>query len=282
MSTLPQSEIKAIARLLKSSDESTQKLLEDQIKTFDIKLLREINNEISLDDISTRKQYLDLIHRIKRSGLKEDFIKWSKDFSSDLEQGIFLIALFDNPLLDTEHYSNMLKGWADSLSKNINKIKLKNDPTSIINEVNHFLFMELGFKGNKENYYDPDNSYIDKVIEKRMGNPIALSMIYLIVTKRLGLSFSGVNMPAHFLIQYLDTFEPIYIDPFNQGEIITKSVCQDRIKTLKLSWQEDYLSSPNNKQIISRMLQNLINIYHNEGELELKGYLDSYVRALKG
>lgn len=282
MSTLPQSEIKAIARLLKSSDESTQKLLEDQIKTFDIKLLREINNEISLDDISTRKQYLDLVHRIKRSGLKEDFIKWSKDFSNDLEQGIFLIALFDNPLLDIEYYSNMLKEWADNLSKNINKIKLKNDPTSIINEVNHFLFMELGFKGNKENYYDPDNSYIDKVIEKRLGNPIALSMIYLIVTKRLGLSFSGVNMPAHFLIQYLDTFEPIYIDPFNQGEIITKSVCQDRIKTLKLSWQEDYLSSPTNKQIISRMLQNLINIYHNEGELELKDYLDSYVRALKG
>lgn len=281
MSTLPQSEIKAIARLLKSSDESTQKLLEDQIKTFDIKLLREINNEISLDDISTRKQYLDLVHRIKRGSLKEDFIKWSKDFSNDLEQGIFLIALFDNPLLDIEHYSNTLKEWTDNLSKNLNKIKLKNDPTSIINEVNHFLFMELGFKGNKENYYDPDNSYIDKVIEKRVGNPIALSMIYLIITKRLGLSFSGVNMPAHFLIQYLDTFEPIYIDPFNQGEIITKSVCQDRIKTLKLSWQEDYLSSPNNKQIISRMLQNLINIYHNEGELELKDYLDSYLRVLK-
>lgn len=281
MSTLPQSEIKAIARLLKSSDESTQKLLEDQIKTFDIKLLREINNEISLDDISTRKQYLDLVHRIKRGSLKEDFIKWSKDFSNDLEQGIFLIALFDNPLLDIEHYSNTIKEWTDNLSKNLNKIKLKNDPTSIINEVNHFLFMELGFKGNKENYYDPDNSYIDKVIEKRVGNPIALSMIYLIITKRLGLSFSGVNMPAHFLIQYLDTFEPIYIDPFNQGEIITKSVCQDRIKTLKLSWQEDYLSSPNNKQIISRMLQNLINIYHNEGELELKDYLDSYLRVLK-
>lgn len=282
MSTLPQSEIKAIAKLLKTSDEGTQKLLEDQIKTFDIKLLREINNEIPLDDISTRKQYLDLVNRIKRNALKEDFIKWSKDFSNDLEQGIFLIALFDNPLLDIEYYSDILKNWSDNLSKNISKIKLKNDPTSIINEVNHFLFMELGFKGNKENYYDPDNSYIDKVIEKRLGNPIALSMIYLIITKRLGLSFSGVNMPAHFLVQYLDTFEPIYIDPFNQGEIITKSVCQDRIKTLKLSWQEDYLSTPTNKQVISRMLQNLINIYHNEGELELKDYLDGYVRALKG
>lgn len=281
MSTLPQSEIKAIAKLLKSQDESTQKLLEDQFKTFDVKLLREINNEIPLDDIGTRKQYLDLVLRIKRGSLKQDFTKWNKDFSSDLEQGIFLIALFDNPLLDIDYYLNILKEWSETLSKSLNKIKVKNDPTSIINEVNHFLFMELGFKGNKENYYDPDNSYIDKVIEKRIGNPIALSMIYLLITKRLGLPFSGVNMPAHFLIQYLDTFEPIYIDPFSQGEIITKSVCQDRIKTLKLAWQEDYLASPNNKQIISRMIQNLINIYHNEGELELKDYLEGYLRVLK-
>lgn len=278
---LPNSEIKAIAKLLKTHDDSIFKLLEEQIKTFDSNLLREINNEIPLDDIETRRQFLDLAKSGKRSQLKERFSDWSKDSLNDLEKGLFLIAQFDNPLLDLDHYLKILNSWAISLNTNLQRIKIKDDPTSIINEVNHFLFMELGFRGNKENYYDPDNSYIDKVIEKRLGNPISLSMIFLLLTKRIGLPFNGVNMPAHFLIQYLDSFEPIYIDPFNQGELITRSMCQERIKTLKLNWQEEYLSSPTNKQIICRMIQNLVNIYHNEGDIELKEYLEGYLRVLK-
>jgi regulator of sirC expression with transglutaminase-like and TPR domain len=278
---LPNSEIKAIAKLLKTQDEGMYKLLEEQIMTFDVSLLREINNEISLDDIETRRQFLDLAKRVKRVKLKVDFLDWSKDLSNDLEKGVFLLAQFDNPLLDLDHYVKVLNSWAISLSNNLKKIKVKGDPTSVINELNHFLFMELGFSGNKEDYYAPDNSFIDKVLEKRIGNPISLSMVCLLITKRIGLPISAVNMPAHFLIQYMDSFEPIYIDPFNQGEIITRSICQERIKTLKLSWQEEYLSSPTNKQIICRMLQNLVNIYHNEGDIELKECLEGYLKVLK-
>lgn len=281
MPALPRSEIIAITKLLKSPDESTYKLLEEQIKTFDTKTLREINSEIPLDDIELRKQFFSLILHIKREQLKKDFKTLSKSAPGDLEQGVLLIAQFDNPFLDTDHYSELLTSWASLIGQSLRKIKLKNDPTSVVNEINHFLFMELKFRGNKENYYEPENSFIDKVIERKLGNPILLSTIYLLVTKRLGLPFNGVNMPAHFLVQYSDSLEPIFIDPFNQGEIITKSVCQDRIKALKLAWQEDYLSSPTNKQIIIRMLQNLINIYQNEEQFELKEYLEDYVKILK-
>ncbi|MBI3590603.1 MAG: hypothetical protein HY094_04405 [Candidatus Melainabacteria bacterium] len=281
MSSIPQSEIKAIGKLLKSSDEDTLKLLEEQLKKFDTKTLKEINDELPLDDISLRKQYLDLVLKIKREQLKEDFKNWSNKDSSDLEKGVLLVASFANPLLKSEYYSKLLNDWSNTLSNSLKKLKISNDPTSIINELNHFLFMELGFKGNKEHYYDPENSFIDKVIDKKKGNPILLSVIYLLVAKRLGLPFNGVNMPAHFLIQYLDAFEPIYIDPFNQGEIITKSDCQERIKALKLMWQEDYLSGPTNKQIIARMMQNLVNIYQSEGLFELKEYMEYYVNILK-
>ena len=281
MKTLPKSEIKAITKLLKSYDEGTLKLLEEQFKTFDIKTLKEINNEILLDDIDLQRNFLELTLRARRIKLKDDFNKWSKSDLSDLEEGVFLIAIFANPLLDKDYYSNLLTTWANSISNNLTKIKLYNDPTSIINEINHFLFMELGFKGNKENFYDPGNSFIDRVLEKKSGNPILLSMLYLLVTKRIGLSFTGVNMPAHFLVQYKDTSEPILIDPFNRGEIITKAVCQERVKALKLIWQEDYLSSPINKQIIVRILQNLINIYHNKENLDLKLHLEDYVNVIK-
>ena len=281
MPTLPKSEIKAIIKLLKTHDEDTLKLLEEQFKTFDLGLLKEINSEISLDDIDLQKRFQELTLKLKREQLKNDFKVWGKSNSNDLEEGIFLIALFGNPMLDADYYSRLLNEWAKTLSEGLKKIKLKNDPTSIVNEINHFLFMEVKLKGNKENYYDPENSFINRVIDRKVGNPILLSVIYLLITKRLELPFSGVNMPAHFLVQYLDNLEPIFIDPFNQGEIITKSVCQERIKALKLTWQEDYLSKPTNKQIIMRMLQNLINIYHREEQFELKEYLEDYVKALK-
>lgn len=281
MKSIPQSEIKAIGRLLKDSDESTMKLLEEQIKTFDINVLKEINDELPLDDITCRKHFLDLLLKMRRERLSKDFDNWSKNTLNDLEYGVFLVASFNNPLLSFEFYSNILSSWSNKLGQNLKNIKLKNDPTSIINEVNHFIFMELGFKGNKESYYDPENSFIDKVIEKKKGNPILLSTIYLLITKRLGLPFLGVNMPAHFLVQYIDTIEPIFIDPFGQGEIITRADCQERIKILKLTWQEDYLTSPNNKQIVTRMMQNLINIYNSEGLFELKEQLEYYVNIVK-
>ncbi|MBI1858895.1 MAG: hypothetical protein HYR97_07280 [Candidatus Melainabacteria bacterium] len=281
MNALPKSEIKAITKLLKTNDESTTSLLKEQLKTFDIKLLKEIEAEIPKGDDSLREGFLSLITEIKREKLKEEFSRWSGNKLSTLEEGIFLIALFNNPLIDTENYSKILDKWSLELKQHLEKVKVPGDVTSIVNEINHFLFMELGFKGNKKDYYDPSNSFIDVVIDQKSGNPILLSIIYMLVTNKIGLPIKGVNMPAHFLVQYLDTFEPIYVDPFGQGEIVTREVCKDRIKSLKLEWQESYLTAPTDKQIILRVMQNLINIYNDTGQVDLKECLESYIKALK-
>lgn len=281
MATLPQSEIKAIVRLLKTKDESTSKLILEQLGTFDVKLLRDIDKEISLDDKELKDNFIKYLKKIKREQLKKELSKWAKSGFCDLEEGVFILASFENPLINFQEYSTIFDEWASVLSENIKKVKLPNDSTSIINEVNHFLFMELGFKGNKSNYYDPANSFIDKVIERKTGNPILLSAVYLLLTKRTELPFKGVNMPSHFLVQYADSFDPIYVDPFNQGEIITRADCMERIKTLNLTWNENYLLEPTNKQTIARMIQNLINIYNEDGQIEKKEYFEEYVKVLK-
>ena len=280
MVTLPAAEIKALVRLLKSDDENTTKLLFEQLKTFDVTLLRDIDREISPEDINLRKRFLNHLLRSRRESLKEEFLKWAKSKVPVLEEGIYLIAQFNNPLVDISCYSKILGKWAEELSEKIKNVKLPGDPTSVINEVNHFLFMELGFRGNKKDYHEPDNSFIDRVIERRLGNPILLSSIYLLITNKIGLPFKGVSMPAHFLVQYTESFGAVLVDPFNGGEILTKDVCKERVKKLNLTWHEDYLETPNNKQIILRMMQNLINIYQNEGEVELKEYLGNYVAVV--
>lgn len=281
MSVLSKTEVKALAKLLKASDDTTSQLIQEQLHKLSTDTLIEVNNEIPSDDTDLKKYFLETVKKIKRKQLLNDFDEWVKNSNPDLEEGVFLVGLFNQPFFNKNYYSKKLDGWAKELNSFLEKIKIKKDPTSVINEVNHFLFMELGFKGSKKNYYDPENSFIDKVIDKRTGNPILLSVIYLLLAKRTKLSFLGVNMPAHFIVQYIDGLEPVYVDPFNCGEIITKDVCKERVTTLRLPWQEDYLSNPTTKQIIARMIQNLINIYHNEGEFELKEYLESYARVLK-
>lgn len=281
MTTLPISEIKAFAKLLKSKDDSIENLLEEQIKTFDNELLQLVNSEIPLDDTELKSRFIRLVSNVKREKTKEEFVNWSNNKQSSLEDGIFLIASVNNPLMDIGYYKNLLNDWARQLLKNIEDVKLQEDTSSIINEVNHFLFMELGFKGNKKNYYDVENSYIDRVIDKKIGNPILLSTIYLLVTNRMSLPFKGVNMPAHFIVQYLDEIEPIYVDPFNQGEIITKDICRERIKNLNLAWSDAFLATPTNKQVLIRVVQNLINIYQDQGESEKQEYFESIIKILK-
>ncbi|KAF0200515.1 MAG: hypothetical protein FD167_5739, partial [bacterium] len=85
MHSIPQSEVKAIANLLKSSDVVTLKLVEEQLKTFNIKTLKEINDKLPLDDIEARRLFSNIVLKIKREGLKEDFKAWSKTNPNDLE-----------------------------------------------------------------------------------------------------------------------------------------------------------------------------------------------------
>lgn len=281
MSALPKSEIKAITKLLKSDDELESRLLKEQLETFDEGVLRDIESEIPPSDQKLKETFLKLVLNIRREKLKQDFAKWASDPLGTLEEGVFLVASFNNPFVDKDKYFNILEDWSKKLSENLKKVKLPNDSASIVNEINHFIFMDLGFRGNRKEYYDPNNSFIDKVIEEKLGNPILLSVIYILITNRLGLPVKGVNMPAHFLVQYTDSLDPIYVDPFNEGELITKTDCKERITALNLSWSESYLSNPTNKQIVSRIIQNLINIYHNKGEIELKELLEDYIKALK-
>src|SRR5574337_509226 len=95
-----------------------------------------------------------------------------------------------------------------------------------------YLFREQGFHGNNDDYYDPRNSFLNDVLDRRTGIPITLSTVYMEVGRRLGLCLHGVGMPGHFLVKYVGPDEEIVIDPFNEGAIVSSADCQrilDRI-----------------------------------------------------
>jgi regulator of sirC expression with transglutaminase-like and TPR domain len=144
-------------------------------------------------------------------------------------------------------------------------------PLKVIQTINRHLFDTLGFRGNKNNYYDPDNSFLHRVLERRLGIPISLSVVYLAIAKRLNFPMQGVGLPGHFLIRPEFENAEIFVDPFNRGEILFEADCQQRLtETYQHKFQLDrnWLAPVDNKQILARMLNNLKFIYLHRQEID--------------
>jgi regulator of sirC expression with transglutaminase-like and TPR domain len=145
----------------------------------------------------------------------------------------------------------------------------RHDPHQLITALGEYLFGHLGFRGNVDHYYDPRNSFLNEVLDRRLGIPITLSAVYLEVGRRIGLNLRGVGMPGHFLVKYVGPDEELVIDPFGGGGILSPADCQqilDRIFDGKLCFEPQMLTVVGTRQILARMLTNLKAIYFNSQE----------------
>ena len=133
-----------------------------------------------------------------------------------------------------------------------------------ITGLNDVLFQRHGYCGNRAEYFDPKNSFLNEVMDRKKGIPITLSVLYMEVGQRIGLPLHGVGFPGHFLVKYLDDEQEIVIDPFNSGEIQSKAGLENLLRQLygrAVPLHPDLLEPITKKQIIRRMLNNLKSIY---------------------
>ena len=140
--------------------------------------------------------------------------------------------------------------------------------------LNHHLFDEMRFSGNLDDYYDPRNSYLNEVMERRTGIPITLSIVYLEVGKRIGLNLKGISFPGHFLVKLTVRRGQLVLDPFLGGEAQSEADLRQRLAkvlppaTAEKASLDQYLEAATPRQIVARVLRNLKNIYKHEGKLE--------------
>ncbi|NEQ55357.1 MAG: tetratricopeptide repeat protein [Leptolyngbya sp. SIO3F4] len=143
-------------------------------------------------------------------------------------------------------------------------------PLKMIQAINQYLYTELGLRGNQIDYYDPDNSYLNRVLERRLGIPITLALIYLEVSQRLSFPMVGVGMPGHFLVCPTVEDMDVYVDPFNRGEVLFTPDCQkifQRLYGANAAWSPTYLAPIPPKALLARLLNNLKLIYLNRRDL---------------
>jgi regulator of sirC expression with transglutaminase-like and TPR domain len=177
----------------------------------------------------------------------------------NLERGLFLIASIRYPDLKPSDIAEPL----DQMALDVAKLVTTEQPlpTRPVNAMRTYLFEKLKLHGNQENYAEPDSIYINKVLQKRVGIPIALSCVYLLVGWRLNLLVHGIGLPGHFIIGHRVPRGVVHIDPFNNGRILRKKDCEVLVKRLGIAFKEEYLDAVSNRQILARTLANLLNIY---------------------
>ena len=183
------------------------------------------------------------------------------DEQIDIAKASLYYAKAEYPDLDVQKYLHFLDAIATEVQTQLSG---ETYPLKVIQAINFELFDGLGFQGNSQDYYSPKNSFLNQVIERRVGIPITLSVIYLAVAQRIDFPMVGVGMPRHFLIR--PNFEDvgIFVDAFNRGEILFKQDCQKKLSAMyqqPVTLDPDWLAPVGNKQILARMLNNLKLIY---------------------
>jgi len=264
-----------LIKLLDDEDENIYSNVRERFLSYGDHTADFLRNFLNDENFLIKKRATEIISTINfdniESKLKQISNKKSKNF---LEEALLLISSFGYPGLDQNEYRSRLDKMAldietelIQINHNIGEIL----PLEILNTVNNYLFFKKGFKGNSENYYDPDNSYINKVIDSKTGIPITLSILYILITRRLNLPISGINLPGHFILKYESKKDEFFIDPFNKGVVISLKEASEFVKKIGMSKEEfekiPYLKKTSDKEIVLRVLRNLIEIYRKENEI---------------
>jgi regulator of sirC expression with transglutaminase-like and TPR domain len=183
------------------------------------------------------------------------------DEAIDLGEACLLIAAEEYPRLDTSLYIDKLDRIGDLARERASGAETALD---FIAALNITLFDELRFQGNTEHYYDPRNSYLNQVIDRRTGIPITLTVVYIEVARRIGFPVNGVGLPGHFIASNTSESGTVFIDVFNGGRLLGEVSCAELVASVtgrKLELKPDHLKAVTKKQLLTRVLSNILAIY---------------------
>jgi regulator of sirC expression with transglutaminase-like and TPR domain len=218
-----------------------------------------------------------IIHQIQFKYVKYELTRWIDSGSEDLLYGAYLVAKYHFPALSftwiETQINEMRKDIWFELSENLTALEK-------VKAINHIMFDVYKFTRNNINIMAAENNYISDVLLTKKGNPVALSIIYIVVCQRLGLPVYGVNLPKNFIVSYLDSGEltsrPInegdvlfYVNPVNKGAVLGRKEIEFFLKQQKIQPQTSYfIPCKSNEEIIKRMLNNLLFAYETSNEID--------------
>lgn len=269
----------ALMKLLADEDENVARTIRETILSFGAPARPWLESEALSSDPLLRRRVRDLLRVYEREETDNRFLSFCMHHGEefDVEGGVWLICKTRYPQINIEAYQAMFDEWAGKLRDTFRAYSRGESRLAIMNE---YVFGQLGFSGDEKKYYNPENSYLNRVIDRRMGNPISLCMIYLLLGRRLEMPITGIGFPGHFLCRYQSSKEEYYIDAFNGGKLLSKNQCLKYLKQNGLGVQNGYLVPISARRILLRICANLHQTYLQKKENKEAVRIQRYLVAL--
>lgn len=226
-----------------------------------------------------RRRVTEILDHFERQRADTDFLTFClrQGADCDLEEGVWLLARTQYPGINVAGYRALLDSFAADIRERLGEAERTLGSLAVIND---HLFNELGFRGNVEHFYDPENSYLNRVLDRRLGNPISLCILYWLLARRLHLPVVGVALPRHFVCRFQTPTETVFIDAFRRGKLLTRADCVRFLQQIGHGFQESYLAPATAGRTLLRLCSNLHQIYHEQGRREEEARFQRYVVAL--
>lgn len=258
----PQKE--ALVRLLADDDEQTVRMVKQRLAEEGTAGLDDLRDLAGCDNPLAALHARDVLHEVVQREALQKFEDLCSVFSddSDLEEASWLLGAALLRGFEAAPYRQRLDAWGAELKRRLRRASGDRHRVDIMTD---FLGNELVFAGNADDYYNERNSLLPCVLDSRKGIPISLTLVYMLVGLRAGAKVDGVNLPGHFLARH----GAVLFDPFHQGRVLTRRDCEEILRRQNQKLEDWHLAPAGPRQMLTRILANLLYVYHRQGKSSL-------------
>ncbi len=242
----------ALLQLLQDDDPDTLALVKEQLASRGAAALPELQTLLASAEGAAARHVREILANIEKRAADEIFGQLCRDFGErgDLEDAAWRLAATFLPGEDFQPHRDLLDAWGEEVARRLAKVHTERDRIETLVE---YLSHELRLRGNEDDYYSLSNSLLPEVIETRLGNPITLSLVYLLVGRRAGMLVEGVGLPGHFVVRYRADF----FDPFHGGRRLGLEECRALLAQRGETLTAAHLEPTTPRPMLARMLTNL-------------------------
>jgi regulator of sirC expression with transglutaminase-like and TPR domain len=265
----------AIVKLLRDDDPRTVDLVKDQLALQGSAALPSLQDLLTMYDARVTEHVKDVMGRIDAEEAGQELGRLCGTFAEhgDLEAFCWLLARAMLPGVEAAEWRALLDQW----SRQVARYRAPDDTAEDrVRLLAHLLGGQLGFRGNTEDYYNPDNTLLPRVMSTRLGIPITLTLLYMLIGQRCGMRVEGINFPGHFLARH----DGVLFDPFERGRIIGITECREILSRQKLELLPNHLETATPIAIARRILANLLYVYQSDEESEAARRVTGWLHAL--
>jgi regulator of sirC expression with transglutaminase-like and TPR domain len=276
--------LSALIELLEDPDKEVYKTVKNELVDLGTNIIPNLEEawEKNFDSL-IQDRVEEIIHEIQFKSLLNELKLWISS-PKDILEGWMIISRYQYPELKKESYES-------TLTKIISEAKLAiencNSDLEKISALNTIIFSKYRFRGNVKNFHSPENSFINDVIDNRKGNPLSLSIIYMHISRKIGLPVCGINMPKHFIVGFesehnfdIDSIK-FYINPFSKGTMLNRQDLETFLKREKIKESSKYFSPCGNKEILKRLINNLLHSYTYRSKKEKAEEMVKFLQLFK-